>query len=59
MADIRALLPHSKKDAKMPAEKGPQLTEAMNDLAEMRNCTACMYFEVSGLLDGLTLRRQW
>lgn len=46
MSDLRALLPHSKKDAKMPAEKGPRLTEAMNDLAEMRGCTTCMYFEV-------------
>ena len=42
MVNIRDMLPHSKAEAKTDP-KDPLHT--LNDVAEMRNCTKCLYFE--------------
>jgi len=43
MTDLRALMPHSKKDAKM--DKKDKLAEAMPEICELKNCNNCVYFE--------------
>jgi len=42
MENIRRLLPHSKKESKM--EKKDSLFE-INEIAEMKNCNKCIFFE--------------
>ena len=43
MNDLHALLPHSKKDAKLDSKAH---LEDLNELAELNNCNNCLYFEV-------------
>ncbi|KAG7175808.1 ribosome biogenesis protein BRX1 homolog [Homarus americanus] len=42
MEDLRSLMPHSKSEAKK--ERKDDL-RAINEIAEMRNCNKCIYFE--------------
>merc|ERR1711915_245092 len=42
MEDIRTLLPHSKSESKK--EKKDDL-RVINEIAEMKNCNKCIYFE--------------
>lgn len=42
MKDLHVLLPHSKKDAKLP-RKLPN--HSINELAELQNCTNSIFFE--------------
>ncbi|KAI8057971.1 hypothetical protein BDF22DRAFT_772534 [Syncephalis plumigaleata] len=42
MTDIEALLPHSKRDAKLDTKHG---FDALNELAELNNCNNCLFFE--------------
>jgi ribosome biogenesis protein BRX1 len=48
MNDIRELLPHAKKDAKM--EKKDSFAE-LNDVCDVHNCNACLFFEARKRLD--------
>eukprot|EP00041_Stephanoeca_diplocostata_P021216 m.489485 g.489485 ORF g.489485 m.489485 type:complete len:341 (+) comp21768_c1_seq1:50-1072(+) len=43
MDDLRNLMPHSKKDAKM--DRKDKLNETIPEICEMRNCNNCVYFE--------------
>ncbi|KAF2716944.1 Brix-domain-containing protein [Polychaeton citri CBS 116435] len=43
MNDLYALLPHSRKDAKLDSKKNPGNT--INELCELYNCNMTMYFE--------------
>jgi ribosome biogenesis protein BRX1 len=43
MNDMHALLPHSKKDAKLDSKCH---LEDLNELAELNNCNNCLYFEM-------------
>lgn len=43
MSDLIDLLPHSKKDVKLDDKKNLHL---VNELAEMKNCNNCIYFEL-------------
>lgn len=42
MQDLNALLPHSKKDAKLDSKAR---LEDINEVAELNNCNNCLYFE--------------
>ena len=42
MKDIKDLLPHAKGDSKLDQQKS---LKALNEIAEMKNCTKVMYFE--------------
>ena len=42
MNDLRALMPHSKSETKI--DRKDQLF-IVNEVAEMKNCGKCMYFE--------------
>lgn len=50
MEDMITLLPHCKKDSKLDVSKGETLTTALNELADLRSCSSCVYFEVSSAL---------
>ncbi|KAI9143176.1 hypothetical protein BKA69DRAFT_1026902 [Paraphysoderma sedebokerense] len=41
--DLNALLPHSKKDAKIDSKNNLQI---LNELCELSNCNNCIFFEV-------------
>lgn len=49
MDDLRALMPHSKKDAKM--DRKDQLGEIVPEICEMKNCNNCLYFEMRKKMD--------
>jgi len=42
MTDMLSLLPHSKKDVKLDTKDERQV---LNEVAEMKGCTSCMFFE--------------
>ncbi|KAF1760013.1 hypothetical protein GCK72_008259 [Caenorhabditis remanei] len=42
MKDVKDLLPHAKGDSKLDQQKS---LKALNEIAEMKNCTKVMYFE--------------
>jgi len=44
MMDLRALLPHSKKESKM--ERKVNVSEMIPEICELRNCNNCIYFEM-------------
>ncbi|CAG7826274.1 unnamed protein product, partial [Allacma fusca] len=48
MDNLRRLLPHSKKDSKM--DKRDTLF-SINEIAEMKNCNKCLFFESRKQLD--------
>ena len=43
MDDLRALMPHSKKDAKM--DRKDKIGEVMPEICELKNCNNVVYFE--------------
>ncbi|KAI8825285.1 Brix domain-containing protein [Fimicolochytrium jonesii] len=43
LTDLHALLPHSKKDAKLDNK---HKLHVLNELAELNNCNNCIYFEI-------------
>ncbi|XP_002986567.2 ribosome biogenesis protein BRX1 homolog 1 [Selaginella moellendorffii] len=43
MMDLIGLMPHSKKDVKLQAKDNKNGT--LNEIAELRGCTSCLYFE--------------
>ena len=44
MDDLRSLMPHSKPDSKMQRKKDKSLF-VINEIAEMKNCNKCLFFE--------------
>jgi len=44
MDDLRALMPHSKKDVKI--DRKDRLSETVPEICEMKNCNNCIYFEM-------------
>lgn len=42
MGDLRALMPHSKTDSKLDTKHNLPI---INEIAEMKNCTKCLFFE--------------
>jgi len=50
MEDLITLLPHCKKDSKLDVSKGETLTSALNELADLRSCSSCVFFEVGSAL---------
>ncbi|CAE7656847.1 BRIX1 [Symbiodinium sp. KB8] len=43
LEDIRAMLPHHKRDAKLDAKDN---LRTINEIAEMKSCNTCLFFEV-------------
>lgn len=43
MEDLASMLPHSKKDAKLDTKKD---LRGINELADLKGCSSCCYFEV-------------
>ena len=45
MLSIVSLLPHAKKDNKVESKESKGAT--LNELVELKNCSSCLFFEVS------------
>ncbi|CAN0008858.1 unnamed protein product, partial [Phaeothamnion confervicola] len=45
MEDLRRLLPHHKKDAKLDVGKNESLAAAVNAICEMKSCNGCVFLE--------------
>lgn len=43
MTDMLELLPHSKKDVKVESKNNKT---TLNELADLKGCTSCLFFEV-------------